>query len=126
MSASLTVDGRNPGDAGSDPPLCGPDPTAAVPCGNGVETGRLYPYRLNTRCGIGMAYFDGRLWMLWNPPAASGGKPDVLPYGFGTPSQVGTLRLDKPGVKATFEVKGFGQYEFVPAPAGTTAPTCTP
>jgi signal transduction histidine kinase len=37
--------------------------STGIPCREGAEVGKEYPYRLYTHCGIRDAWFDGRMWI---------------------------------------------------------------
>ncbi|HEX9695336.1 MAG TPA: hypothetical protein VGB64_03375 [Actinomycetota bacterium] len=87
--------GCHEGEPGCDElGLCKWETEAALPCGNGVEQGRAYRYRLWGHCGIRQAWFDGRLWQT-DPPVDA---PSDMVEGTMTLIAADEARFQVPGL----------------------------
>lgn len=103
---------------------CSPE-VKEVPCADGAEISRPYPYTLYTHCGIRWAYFNGRWWEASPPLDDGSGNP---PRSWGNPSDTGTMELVNEGLARFIsraghtrgrEAEGDVAAEFRPLPAQT-------
>ena len=83
----------------------------SIPC-SAAERGVEYPVTLFTHCGVGLAYFAGRYWVI--DPAQPEGTNDL----FGHMTLVGDHEL-------SFRSEDGHRYAFKPAPPEFKPPPCS-